>query len=182
MYSFLFLKEYNINNYYFNKFFKHMKKLLSVSSVFAIIVGVFLVVGGIWGICFTYQNVSRENITTPEDASIPSAKVRGPLTLKSQSDIIRYHTLKMTNGKTYSEMPRQIQKLDESGKPILDPEGKEIMMPNEARNIWITATALTTALHLGIVTYVFSGLVLLLGLISVWTGIVFCLLSRKYTQ
>jgi hypothetical protein len=47
------------------------------------------------------------------------------------------------------------------------------MVSNDARTIWITATALTTALNLGIVTYVFSSLIILLGLISIWTGITF---------
>ena len=159
-----------------------MKKILSISSVFAITVGIILITCGIWGLYFTYQNVSRENITTPEDASIPGKKVRGPLTLKSQSDVIRYHTLKTTNEKTYSEMPRQIEKLDEEGQVVIGVDGKPLMITNTARDMWVTATTLITALNLGIVTYVFSGIVFLLGLISIWTGIVFCLLSRKYTQ
>lgn len=159
-----------------------MKKILSISSVFAIIAGIILIISGAWGLYFTYQNVSRENIVTPEDASIPGKKVRGPLTLKSQADIIRHHTFKTTNEKTYSEMPRQIEKLDEKGQVVIGVDGKPLMITNTARDMWIAATTLTTALHLGIVTYVFSGIVFLLGLISVWTGIVFCLLSRKYTQ
>ena len=158
-----------------------MKKLLKISSVLAIVAGVVLVAGGVWGICFTYKNVTQENIVTPADASIPSAKVRGPFTLMSQADIIREHALEGAGGKTYAEMPRQIQKLDEAGSPVLDAEGNPVMTANEARNTWITATALITALHLGIVGYVFSGLVLLLGLISLWTGWVFCKLSRHMT-
>jgi len=156
-----------------------MKKILKVSSLLAICAGIIMVFGGIWGMVFTYKNVVREKITTPEDASIPNTLVSGPLTLKSQADIIRYHTLKTTNGKTYSEMPRQIPKLDKDGSPLLDEKGEVVMMPNDARNMWITATTLTTALNLGIITYVFSGLVLLFGLISIWTGIVFNLLSKR---
>lgn len=155
-----------------------MKKLLKVSSVLAIIAGVILVVGGIWGIYFTYTNVSRENIVTPSDASMPEVAVRGPLSLKSQADVIREHTLKSTGGKTYAEMPRQIQKLDEMGNGVVDAEGKPIMVPNTARDIWITATALMTALNLGIVTYAFSGFIILFGLISLWTGYVFCKLGK----
>jgi len=157
-----------------------MKKLLTVSSVLAIVAGIVMVVGGVWGISFTYKNVAQENITTPADASIPGVLVRGPLTLKSQADIIRTHTLKTTGGKTYSEMPRQIAKLDSTGNPILGEDGKAVMVPNTARDMWITATTLITALNLGIVTYAFSGLVLLFGLISIWTGIVFSALGRKY--
>jgi hypothetical protein len=134
-----------------------MKKLLKVSAGLAIVAGLVLVAGGVWGICFTYQNIVQENITTPADASIPSTPVRGPFTLKAQADIIREHTLKSTGGQTFAEMPRE----------------------DSARDIWITATTLITALNLGILTYVFSGLILLFGLISIWTGIVFYVLSKR---
>lgn len=157
-----------------------MKKILKISSYVAIISGILLIVGGVWGLSFTYKNVARENIVTPDDASIPGKHVKGPLTLKSQADVIRHHTLNSTEGKTYAEMPRQIEKKDINGKTELDQEGKPIMIANEARNIWITATSLNTALHLAIVTYVFSGLILLFGLVSVWTGVVFCYLSKKF--
>jgi len=156
-----------------------MKKIFLVSSFFAIFTGIIMVIGGVWGIYFTYQNVAREKITTPSDASIPSTLVVGPLTLKSQADIIRYHTLKITGDKTYSEMPRQIQKIDDKGAPVLDEKGVPVMVANTARDLWITATALTTALNLGIITYVFSGLVLLFGLISIWNGVLFCMISKK---
>lgn len=157
-----------------------MKRLLSVSSVVAIVAGVTMISGGLWGIVFTYKNVAQENITTPTDASVPGVPVRGPFTLKAQADIIRTHTLKTTGGKTYAEMPRQIAKLDSTGSPILDENGKPAMAPNTARDMWITATTLTTALNLGIVTYAFSGLILLFGLISIWTGVIFYVLSKKY--
>lgn len=149
------------------------------SSTLAIVAGVVMIVGGVWGIFFTYSNVARENITTPDDASIPGAPVRGPFTLKSQADIIRTHQLKTTGGKTFSEMPRQIPKLDASGNPVLDENGVAVMVPNDARNTWITVTALTTALNLGIITYAFSGLILFLGLISIWTGMTFRALAKR---
>ena len=151
-----------------------------ISSVLAIIIGIVLVAGSVWGIYFTYKNVSQENIVTPSDASIPDVPVRGPWTLKSQADIIREHTLKMTGGKTFAEMPRQIPKLDGGGNPILDTEGKPAMVPNTARDIWITSTSLITALNLGIVIYAFSGFVFLFGLFSVWMGSILWVLSKHY--
>jgi len=159
-----------------------MKLMLKLSSFFAIIAGLVLILGGIWGICFTYKNIEREKIVTPEDATIPNAQVRDPFTLKSQVDIIRTHALKMTGGKTYSEMPRQIESVDEKGEVILDEKGAPVMVPNKARDTWITVTALTTALNLGILTYAFSAFTILMGSISVWTGIVFFALSKKGHQ
>lgn len=154
--------------------------MLLVSSFLAIIVGLVLVGGGAWGLAFTYKNVARENITTPDDASIPGVPVRGPFTLKAQADIIRVHTLRTTGGKTFAEMPRQIPKLDENDKTILDKDGKPTMTANAARDIWITATTLIMALNLGIIAYAFAGLTLLFGLFTIWTGIIFYAFSRKY--
>ncbi|HEY4505079.1 MAG TPA: hypothetical protein VJG67_00055 [Candidatus Paceibacterota bacterium] len=156
-----------------------MKKLLVLSSTLAVVAGLVLVAGSIWGIYFTYSNIARENIITPADASIPGKPVRGPFTLKAQADIIREHTLETTGGKTFAEMPRQIPQVDENGTQVIGADGKPVMVPNTARDIWITATTLITALNLGILTYVFSGLILLFGLISIWTGIIFYNLSRK---
>src|SRR3989344_7208035 len=87
-----------------------MKKLLIISSVLAICVGVILILGGAWGIMLTNQNVAREKIVTPEDASIPNKPVRDPMTLKAQADVIRKHVLRTTNGKTFAEMPQQDRK------------------------------------------------------------------------
>ncbi len=155
-----------------------MQNLLKKSATLAIVAGVILVVGGAWGIYFTYTNVARENITTPSDASIPNAPVRGPFTLMSQADIIRHHTLESTGGQTYAQMPRQVEKKDESGNVVLGEDGKPVLVANEARNIWVTATTLTTALNLAIISYVFSALIALFGLISIWTGFVFRALGR----
>lgn len=150
-----------------------MEKILNISSLLALVAGVIMVITGIWGVIFTYQNVSREQIVTPADASIPNTPVRGPLTLKSQADIIRYHTLKTTGGKTYAEMPQKVEKKDADGNPVVDAQGNPVMVSNDARTIWLTATNLTSALHLAIITYVFSGLIIFIGLVSIWTGITF---------
>ena len=156
-----------------------MKKLLRLSGLLAVVTGIILIIGGVWGITFTYSNVAQENIVTPSDASIPEADVRGPFTLKAQAEIIREHALNMTGGQTYAEMPRLVPELDDSGEAVLDEDGEPMMVPNPGRDVWITVTALTTALNLAIVTYAFSGLVLLFGSISVWTGGIFFALARR---
>ena len=135
-----------------------MKKLFVISSVLAIAAGIVLVAGGAWALNFTYKNVAQENIVTPDDALIPSTPVRGPLTLKVQADIIRTHALKSAGGKTYAEMSRE------------DP----------ARATWVTATTLITALNLGVISYAFATFTILFGLISLWTGVTFYVLSKKY--
>ena len=149
-----------------------MEKLLKASSALAIIAGIILLLGGGWGIYFTHKNIAQENIITPKDAAIPQEPVRGPFTLKAQAEVIRKHTLAMTGNKTYAEMPKQIPKLDDKGNALVDGTGNPLLIANTSRDIWITATTLTTALNLGILTYAFSGVIILLGCISIWNGFI----------
>lgn len=134
------------------------------------LIGILFLVGGLYGVFYTSKNIKQEKIITPEDASIPNKLVKGPFTLKSQAEVIRKHTLSMTDGKTYAEMPRQISKLDEGGQVILGEDGNPIMVANTARDIWITSTTLTNALNLGILAYMFSIVVLLNGLVLIILG------------
>ena len=136
-----------------------MKKILKIASILAIIAGIVLIISGVWGLKFTHKNVTQEKITTTPDSSLPNRLVSGPMTLKAQADIIRDHTLKVTDGNS---------------------KGEPLMAPNTARDLWITATTLTTALNLGIITYAFSGLIILFGLVSIMTGYVFSALSKRY--
>jgi hypothetical protein len=156
-----------------------MKKMLRVSGLLGILAGIFMLGVSIYGICFTYQNVVRENIVTPADASIPNAPLRGPFTLKAQADIIREHALKASDGKTYAEMPSKVPQMDAQGNPVLDSQGKPVMISNAARTTWVTATTLTTALNLGIITYAFSALVFFMGLVTIWTGVTDYMLSKS---
>lgn len=137
-----------------------------------------MMIGGITGICYTYTSISRENIVTPNDASIPGTPVGGPLTAKSQADIIRTHTLTRTGGLTFAKMPRTIPKLDEAGAPVLDEKGEVVMVPNTPRETWFQALTLITALNLGILTYAFSLLSIVLGSLFVLIGYVFLSLRK----
>lgn len=156
-----------------------MKKIFRFISLFLVTIGFLFIISGIVGIIFTYKSVSQENITTPSDAKIPDIPVRGPISLKIQADTIRTHVLKMTDGKTFSEMPREIQEYDESGYPILNKEGKPSMIANTARDIWITATTLITSLNLGIIAYVFSGFLVLVGIFFVSVGVILFALLKE---
>lgn len=133
-----------------------MNKFISFTSIISMVLGLAMLTGGVWGIAFTYKSVVRENITTSSDASISEIPVRGPFTLKAQSDVIRHHTLDSTEGKTYSEMSR-----------------------DEDRSIWITATTLMNALNLGILAYAFFALSIALGLFLILSGLVFRRLNKE---
>jgi hypothetical protein len=87
-----------------------MKKLFPAALV---LLGVILLVAGGYTAKrgFEAKDLVRseliaQKITTPEDASIPNARVDDPATAKSMADIIDEHARKATGGKTYSELDR----------------------------------------------------------------------------
>ena len=146
--------------------------LFTVIAIAAIVVGAFSAIGGIGGAIYTYRTAAAEQITTPDDAAIPGVPVRGPLSLWAQSDIIQHHQLDRTGGLRYAEMERQVPQLDEAGEPVLDEAGEPVMVPNTARDSWVTATTLTTVLGLGILSYGFSAFAFAVGVILVGLGLV----------
>jgi hypothetical protein len=97
----------------------------------------------------------------------------------AQADIITHHQLDNTEGLYYAQMPREIPQLDENGAAVLDENGEEVMVPNEARASWMNATTLTTALGLGIVAYALSAFAVVVGLTLMVTGYVFLQIRKK---
>ena len=131
-------------------------KLFTIVAIFAFVVGGFSALGGIGGAVYTYQQAAVENITTPGDAAIAEAPVRGPLTMWAQADIITEHQLDRTEGLRYAEMDRE----------------------HPDRMSWIDATALTTVLSLGIISYAFSAFAFAVGAVLIGMGLVVLKLRR----
>ncbi len=154
------------------------QKLLAAIAIFAIVTGLGAVLGGIGGATYTYQQAAAQDITTPGDARIAEAPVRGPLTMWAQSDIITHHQLDSTEGLYYSQMERMVPAVDEQGNAVLDEAGEPVMVPNEARASWVTATALTTSLGLGIMAYALSAFAIVVGLTLAGLGVVVLRLRR----
>lgn len=161
-------------------FFKNMKKFIKFSYIFLFICSFLMIFSGIFGVLFTYKTVAREKIVTPEDASMPNKKVSEPLTLKSQMDIIRHHTLQITSDKTFAQMDRFVSKKDSAGNVILDSSGKPEMVENTARNIWITATALITALGLAILSYALSLFSIVCGILFLIVAVVLRFIEKRF--
>ncbi|WP_130650667.1 hypothetical protein [Egicoccus halophilus] len=153
--------------------------LFTIVAIGAIVVGAFSALGGIGGAIYTYQTAAVENIVTPDDAVIPGIDVRGPISMWVQSDIITSHQLAGTDGLRYAEMERVVPQIDEAtGEVVLDEAGEPVMVPNEARMSWITATSLTSVLALGILSYAFSAFAFVVGLTLVGLGLVVLKLRR----
>lgn len=153
--------------------------LLLIAAIVALAVGFGALAGGVFGAWYTWDQAVAQDVTTPEDAVIPEAPVRGPFTMWAQSDIITHHQLDSTEGLYYSQMPRMIPQVDENGAAVLDESGEQVMVPNEARASWMGATTLTTALGLGIVAYALSALAMVVGLTLMVIGYVFLQIRKK---
>lgn len=152
----------------------HKKSLLLlIASIVALAVGFGSMIGGAFGMWYTWDQAAAQDITTPDDAAIPETAVRGPFTMWAQADIITHHQLDRTEGLYYSQMDRTVPQLDENGAVVLDENGEAVMVPNEARASWLDATTLTTALSVGILSYALAGLAFTVGLTLVFVGFVF---------
>ncbi|MGA7098215.1 MAG: hypothetical protein WB245_11695, partial [Acidimicrobiia bacterium] len=79
----------------------------------------------------------------------------------------------------YAQMPRTVAQVDENGGAVLDENGEAVMVPNAARDSWMNATVLTTALSLGIVSYAMAAFAIAVGLALVFTGIVFLYIRKR---
>jgi hypothetical protein len=153
-------------------------KLISFVAILAIVVGIGSMLGGIAGGIYTYQQAAVENITTPDDAAIAEAPVRGPLTMWAQSDIITQHQLDRTEGLRYAEMERLVPMVDEAGEPVIGDDGEPVMVPNETRLSWIDATSLTTVLNMGIMAYALAAFAFVVGATLLGLGLVVMKLRR----
>lgn len=97
------------------------------------------------------DTLAQENIVGTPDSTIPGQKVDTGAKAKAMADVMREHTLASTNGLTYSEMGKYKTAdnnpagTDDANLAVKDSTGKPV--DNPLRQLWVTETALTTALN-----------------------------------
>lgn len=117
-----------------------------------VIAGLVAVGAGVYIRVFVGQQLADQNITTPDDASIPNAEVDSIATALSMADIIQQHAARITGGLTYAEMGRfEVPSGDPAGtsnpeEALVNDAGNPV--PNQARNTQLTASGLVTSLSL----------------------------------
>jgi uncharacterized membrane protein len=154
-------------------------KVLAITGILAMVIGIGSILGGAFGAWYTYDQAVAQSVVTPDDAAIPSTPVRGPFTMWAQADIITHHQLGNTDGLFYAEMDRVVPQVDETGAVVLDENGEAVMVPNDLRNSWVTATTLTTALGLGIVSYALAAFAMVSGITLVFVGFAFLHIRKR---
>jgi hypothetical protein len=153
------------------------------ASVVLIAFGAGAVGIGIAGLNEVRDKLAQENIVGTDDSSIPGQKVDTGSEAKAFADVMRMHALESTGGLTYAEMGRfqsaaspddpkgtsdeEAAAKDESGEPI----------SNGARNIWVTETALATALNVAFFAERVAVFSIVMGVALLLTGIGFLVLT-----
>ena len=157
-----------------------------ISGGLLIVLGIAVIALGVWGFNFTRDHIEREGITfgpiedpavaehAPDWAGEPVDTGRKALAM---AEIMREHTLSSTGGLTYAEMGRY-QSADNPSDPkgTNDPEAAATdengqPISNSARNIWVTETALATALDMGFMSEMLSIFSVVVGIALLLTGI-----------
>jgi hypothetical protein len=150
------------------------------ASVILIAFGIGSIGIGIAGVNEVRDNLAREDIVGTPDSSIPGQKVDTGGEAKKFAAVMRKHTMEVTGGQTYAEMGRF---LDAKGNPTSD-ESKAAKDPktgkpveNGLRNIWVTETALTTALNVSFFAERVAFFSIAMGIMLLLTGIGFLVLT-----
>jgi hypothetical protein len=127
------------------------KLVIAVGIAFAL-AGVSVAGGGISIRTFVGQQLAAQQITTPDDASIPNAPVTGIATALSMADSIQHHAADSSNGLSYAQMGRfAVASGDPAGTNSADAALKDANskpVANQARNTQLTAAGLVTSLSL----------------------------------
>jgi hypothetical protein len=128
------------------------------------------------------DDLAREMIVGTEDSSIPGQKVDTGSEAQAFAAVMRKHTLEATGGQTYAQMDRF---LDENGKPTSD-EAAAAKDPktgqpieNGLRNMWVTQTALSTALNTAYFAESVATFAIVMGFALLLTGIGFLVLTIR---
>ena len=157
-----------------------------VSGGVLIVFGAIVIALGIWGISFTRDHLKQEGIvfgpaSDPAVAEHAEQWAGEPVETGRQAmafaDIMREHTLAATSGLTYAQMGRY-QSADDPSNPAgtndeaaaaKGADGKPV--DNGARNIWVTETALTTALNMSFMSEMLSVFSIVVGIALLLTGV-----------
>jgi hypothetical protein len=182
-----------------------MRKVLQIGGFIAaavlIVFGVVAIVMGVNGRNTVQNNLTQEHIVgspdmtpalikaeakkagLPSSTSFPTVSVAGKAIdngtkARAFASYMRIHALEASGGLTYSQMPRFAT---QDGKGTNDPakalqaDGRPV--DNAARNLWVTETALSTALNASYMAESLSLFGILVGIALLLSGIGFGILA-----
>ena len=164
-----------------------LKNSTSITRYGGLIAATILVAFGIGAMYSGYDgrdmvrdNLRAEKIVGTPDSTIPGQVVDTGSEARAFADVMRAHTLEATGGKTYAEMDRFLAKgggTTSDEKAALVQNGKPV--DNPARNIWVTETALSTALNTAYFAEQVAVFGFVMGIALLLSGIGFLILTLK---
>ena len=162
-----------------SKFFKYGGL---VASIVLIAFGIGTIYTGINGRDQVRSDLAREQIVGTPDSSIPGQLVDSGSEAQAFAKVMRKHTLEATGGKTYAQMPRYLdgngKATDNEAAAAKDPKTGE-PVANQARNIWVTSTALSTALNTAYFAESVATFAIVMGVALLLSGIGFLILTLR---
>ena len=120
------------------------------------------------------KELVAQNITTPDDASIPGVQVNSISTARSMADIIDHHARDSASGLTYAEMGRFMAAngdpagTSDEALALKGDDGKPVA--NALRNTAFQASSLRTSLYTSVMAFEIGNLVVGLGLMILVLG------------
>ncbi|RKQ84879.1 hypothetical protein C8N24_6509 [Solirubrobacter pauli] len=162
-----------------------MRKLFQYGGIAAsailIAFGIGAIYMGVDGRGYVRDNLAAEKIVGTEDSTIPGQLVDTGAEAQAFAKVMRTHTLESTGGKTYSEMGRFLtadgKDTNDEAAAAKDQAGKPV--ENGLRNLWVTETALTTALNTAYFAEQVSLFAIVMGVAMLLAGAGFGVLSFK---
>jgi len=120
--------------------------------------------------------------TDVPDCTVADQEIDDGDKAKCFADYMRIHALEDTDGKTYAEMPRFIGKdgepTEEEADAAIDPKSGA-PVSNPERNIWVTETALSTALNTSFFAEQVANFSIVMGVCLLLAGIGFLVLTLR---
>jgi hypothetical protein len=151
-----------------------------IASVILIAFGIGSIVTGFNGRSTVRDDLAQEKIVGTPDSTISGKLVDTGSRAHAFANVMRKHALEATNGRTYAEMGRF---LDKNGKETnneklaaKDPKTGQ-PVENQARNLWVTETALSTALNVAYFAERVSVFAIVMGFALLVTGVGFLVLT-----
>jgi hypothetical protein len=148
--------------------------------------GIGAIVIGVAGRSDVRSEIAAQGITATDDAAEltngrlqPGQAIKTGAEARAFADIMEHHVLESTEGKRYAEMGRFLTPAgtDTSDEALAakTPDGRPV--ENGLRNMWVTETALTTALNTAFFAERVALFSIVMGIALLLTGIGFLVLT-----
>jgi hypothetical protein len=157
------------------------------ASVLLIAFGIGAIVVGVDGRSEVRDAIAEQNITATPDAGEltngelePGQAIKTGAQAKAFADVMEHHALESTGGKRYAEMGRFLtadgKETSDENLAAKDPKTGQ-PVENGLRNLWVTETALSTALNTSFFAERVAMFSIVMGIAMLLIGIGFLVLT-----